>query len=107
MAHFMSIPPVTGNWEDFVINDVVNYVDQNFRTIQKVQARGIAGHSMGGFGALNIAMRHPDIFSCVYGMSPGLFDNNGLRNSPFDFTKMDPLAALPPEDGRNKCFKEK
>lgn len=98
--------PVTGNWEDFVINDVVNYVDQNFRTIQKVQARGIAGHSMGGFGALNIAMRHPDIFSCVYGMSPGLFDNNGLRNSPFDFTKMDPLAALPPEDGRNEYFKK-
>lgn len=89
--------PVTGNWEDFVVKDVVNYVDQNYRTIANAQSRGIAGHSMGGFGSLNIAMRHPDIFSCVYSMSPGLFDNNGLNEVDFDFSKENPYATLSPE----------
>lgn len=98
--------PVTGNWEDFVTMDVVNYVDQNFRTLANVQARGIAGHSMGGFGSLHIAMRHPDVFSCVYSMSPGLFDSTGLSISPFDFARVDPLAALPSETGRNEYFQK-
>ena len=73
--------PVTGNWEDFIAADVVNYVDANYRTIPDAGARGISGHSMGGFGALNIAMHRPDVFSAVYSLSPGLFDENGLAES--------------------------
>lgn len=73
--------PVTGNWEDFIVKDVVGYVDGHFRTLAQVESRGITGHSMGGFGALNIAMHHPEMFSAVYSMSPGLFDENGLAES--------------------------
>jgi pimeloyl-ACP methyl ester carboxylesterase len=73
--------PVTGNWEDHIVNDVVGYVDSHFRTLPQAESRGITGHSMGGFGALNIAMRHPDVFSAVYSMSPGLFDESGLEES--------------------------
>ena len=73
--------PVTGNWEDYIVEDVVGYVDANFRTLQQAESRGITGHSMGGFGALNIAMHHPDVFSAVYSMSPGLFDGGGLAES--------------------------
>ena len=73
--------PVTGNWEDFIVKDLVGYVDGHFRTLPQAESRGITGHSMGGFGALNIAMRHPDVFSAVYSMSPGLFDENGLAES--------------------------
>jgi enterochelin esterase-like enzyme len=72
---------VTGGWEDFIVNDVVGYVDTHYRSIAQANARAISGHSMGGFGALNIAMRHPDIFSAVYSLSPGLFDPNGLAES--------------------------
>jgi len=64
---------VSGNWEDFVINDVVGYIDTNYRTLQDKKFRAISGHSMGGFGALNLAMRHPDFFGAVYALSPGLF----------------------------------
>ena len=39
------------------------------------------GHSMGGYGALNAAMKHPDVFGAVYAISPGLFDANGLSES--------------------------
>ncbi len=73
--------PVTGNWEDHIVNEVVGYVDSHFRTLPQAESRGIAGHSMGGFGALNIVMRHPDVFSAVYSMSPGLFDESGLEES--------------------------
>lgn len=60
----------TGNWEDYIVRDVVQYVDENFRTLATVARRGIAGHSMGGYGALTLAFRHPDVFSSVYAMSP-------------------------------------
>jgi pimeloyl-ACP methyl ester carboxylesterase len=62
--------PVTGNWEDFVVRDLVGHVDRKYRTIRSRTGRGIAGHSMGGYGALRIAMRNPDIFSAVYALSP-------------------------------------
>ncbi len=73
--------PVTGNWEDFVVQEVVRYVDSHYRTIARVESRSISGHSMGGFGSLNIAMLHPDLFGSVYSLSPGLFDEKGLANS--------------------------
>ncbi|HYH04404.1 MAG TPA: alpha/beta hydrolase-fold protein [Bacillota bacterium] len=73
--------PVTGNWEDFLINDVVSYIDHNYRTIAKPHSRGIAGFSMGGFAALNLAFKHPELFSVVYSLSPGLFNPDGLKKA--------------------------
>jgi len=60
----------TGNWEDYLVRDLVAYVDSAYRTLANVASRGIAGHSMGGFGALTLAMRHPDVYHAVYGLSP-------------------------------------
>ena len=71
---------VTGNWEDFVVNDVVKYVDSTYRTIKDRKHRCLVGHSMGGFGALNIGSKHDDLFGSVYSMSPGLFNSTGLQN---------------------------
>lgn len=71
---------VTGNWEDFVVSDVISYVDQNYRTLAKPESRAITGHSMGGYGALNLGMLHPEVFKVVYGMSPGLFNEQGLAD---------------------------
>ena len=68
---FYSNSEVFGNWEDFTAFDLVNYVDANYRTLAAKESRGITGHSMGGYGALKIAMHHPDIFSSVYALSPG------------------------------------
>ena len=61
---------VTGNWEDFICRDLVGYIDRTYRTIPQARARGLAGHSMGGYGAFLLAMRHPEIFSAVYALSP-------------------------------------
>jgi pimeloyl-ACP methyl ester carboxylesterase len=73
--------PLTGGWEDYVVKDVVEYVDRNFRTIPAAAARGLAGHGMGGIGALELALKHPDQFSAVYALSPALFDQDGLKDS--------------------------
>lgn len=59
----------TGNWEDFTATELVNYMDTRYRTIARPESRAIAGHSMGGYGAIRIAMRHPDVFSVVYSMN--------------------------------------
>ncbi len=50
-------------YEDHIYKDVVGYVDQTFPTITSVKSRAIAGLSMGGYGAMMLAMRHPDVFS--------------------------------------------
>ncbi|MEZ4829051.1 MAG: alpha/beta hydrolase-fold protein [Bacteroidia bacterium] len=68
---FYSNSALFGNWEDFTAYDLVAYMDKNYRTIARKESRGITGHSMGGYGALKIAMHHPDIFSTVYAISPG------------------------------------
>ncbi|GAA0546073.1 S-formylglutathione hydrolase FrmB [Rhizomicrobium palustre] len=60
----------TGFWEDFMTKDLVSYIDGHYRTIAKRESRGIAGHSMGGYGTLRIAMRHPDLYAAFYAMSP-------------------------------------
>lgn len=59
-----------GRWEDFVVQDLVAAVDARFRTRPDRANRGLAGQSMGGFGALSIAGRHPDRFGFVYATSP-------------------------------------
>ncbi|WP_353721146.1 alpha/beta hydrolase-fold protein [Dyadobacter sp. 676] len=59
-----------GNWEDFVSKELVAYVDQHYRTIARAASRGLAGHSMGGYGTIRIGERHPEIFSSIYLLSP-------------------------------------
>ena len=59
----------TGDWESFVAKDLVAYVDGHYRTLPNRMSRGLAGHSMGGYGAVRIGMKRPDVFSSLYIMS--------------------------------------
>lgn len=70
--------PVIGNWEDFVVQEVVSYMDKNYRTIADSNSRGISGYSMGGFGALYLSLRHPDVYNSVLVFCPGVFADNDL-----------------------------
>ncbi len=60
----------TGDWEDYVARELVASVDAHFRTIPHAASRGLAGHSMGGYGTMRIGMKHPEIFSSIYLLSP-------------------------------------
>jgi len=60
----------TGDFENFIAHDLVTYIDAHYRTIARRESRGLVGHSMGGYGATRIGMKHADIFGSLYIMSP-------------------------------------
>ncbi len=60
----------TGDFEKFIAHDVVTYIDAHYRTIANRESRGLVGHSMGGYGATRIGMKHADVFGSLYIMSP-------------------------------------
>ena len=62
----------TNNWADYIVWDVVNHVDWHYRTIAKREGRAIAGQSMGGYGALTLGLRNPDMFISIGSMSGAL-----------------------------------
>lgn len=69
---FYSNSTLTGNWEDFMVKELVQYVDAHYRTLANRASRGIGGHSMGGYGAFKLGMLHPEVYSSIYALSPGL-----------------------------------
>jgi enterochelin esterase-like enzyme len=60
----------SGDWEEFVADDLVAAVDSRFRTLTHRMSRGIAGHDAGGEAALRIGMKRPEVFANLYVMSP-------------------------------------
>jgi S-formylglutathione hydrolase FrmB len=60
--------PATGNWEDFLVRELVPHIDGNYRTIAHRDSRGLLGDGVGGYGAIRLGMRHPGLFGVVYAM---------------------------------------
>lgn len=60
----------TGDFEQFIAHDLVTYIDTHYRTLPNRLSRGLVGHSMGGYGATRIGMKHADVFGSLYIMSP-------------------------------------
>ncbi|MGD2168370.1 MAG: alpha/beta fold hydrolase [Gammaproteobacteria bacterium] len=92
----------TGNFEDYVSRDVVAYMDAHYRTIPVRESRGLVGHSMGGYGASRISMKHSDVFGSVYIMSPCCMQPRGPE-VPFntDAELGDALAIEAPGESAN------
>jgi enterochelin esterase-like enzyme len=61
--------PTTGDWEGYISHDLVEYIDSHYRTVADRTSRGLAGHSMGGYGTVRIGMKHPEAFGALYAMS--------------------------------------
>ncbi|MBU3077375.1 esterase [Sphingomonas sp. XMGL2] len=83
-----SSSPTTGDFETFVARDLVRFIDGHYRTIADRMSRGLAGHSMGGYGTSRIGMKHADMFGAIYMMSPCCL-------SPRDPRQLDPAALAP------------
>jgi hypothetical protein len=62
--------PATGNWEDFMVRELVPFIDGKFKTIPSRDSRGISGVFIGGYGAIRFGMKHPEVFGTVYAMHP-------------------------------------
>lgn len=64
-----SSSPTTGDWETFIADDLPTAIDKRYRTIARRDGRGLAGHSMGGYGTMRIGMKRPNAFAALYAMS--------------------------------------
>jgi enterochelin esterase-like enzyme len=84
-------------WADFVATDLVKHVDMTFRTDARRERRAIGGLSMGGHGALQLALNHPDTFSIAGAHSPTLRPFEETPEFFGDqkwFAKYDPLSLV-------------
>ena len=68
-----------GDWEGYIADDLVGYMDSHYRTLATRASRGLAGHSMGGYGTLRIAMKRPDVFSAIYALSSCCLNEGTVR----------------------------
>jgi S-formylglutathione hydrolase FrmB len=89
----------TGDFESYVARDVVAYIDAHYRTIATRESRGLVGHSMGGYGATRIGMKHADEFGSLYIMSPCCLSPRGSATGrgapgPGATTNEEALAAV-------------
>ncbi|TNF40534.1 MAG: esterase [Cytophagales bacterium] len=91
-----------GDWETFVTQELVSYVDSNYRTIPKKTSRGLAGHSMGGYGTLRLGMKYPDVYSAIYALSPCCMDGGASTNPEL----MKKLETLTPDQLQETSFFE-
>ncbi len=93
----------TGDFEQFVAHDLVSYLDAHYRTIPKRTSRGLVGHSMGGYGASRIGMKHSDVFGSLYIMSPCCLSARGAGSGNPEVQKA--LEAVKtPEDSAKLPF---
>ncbi|MEW6741449.1 MAG: alpha/beta hydrolase-fold protein [Planctomycetota bacterium] len=65
--------PAVGRYEDYIAAEVIPYVDAAFRTHAHPRARAVTGRSSGGYGALRLAMRRPQLFAAVACHSPDCY----------------------------------
>ncbi len=85
---------VTGDWETFIARDLVAYIDSHYRTLARPESRGLAGHSMGGYGAIRLAMKRPGVFSSVYSMSPCCLTPPNPQQPYMGAAKIEAVASL-------------
>ncbi len=78
---FYANSPVSGYWEDAILEEIVPFIDKKYRTVSNPSGRMLAGYSMGGFASWNLALRHPDIFAAFWACCPGAWDENGQRDT--------------------------
>ncbi len=65
--------PFEHSWGGLITDTLVPAIDRSYRTIASAAARGVAGHGFGGYGAISLATRRPELFGAVYAMSPCCF----------------------------------
>lgn len=104
---FLADSPVTGYWEKAFINELIPYIDGNYRTIASKNSRGLSGFSMGGYITVKTALNNPDYFNACYGMGPGLLraeDMDVAMGSWSDQFKEAYGSAFAPEPDRNPSY---
>ncbi|MXO70831.1 alpha/beta hydrolase [Alteraurantiacibacter buctensis] len=99
---FYSNSVTTGNFENFIADELVAHIDSRYRTLARPESRGLVGHSMGGYGASRIGVRRADRYRALYLMSPCCQSPLGMRGltaadaqAIFGLTSPEQSASLP------------
>ncbi len=90
---FYSNSVTTGNFENFIADELVDFIDGRYRTLARPESRGLVGHSMGGYGASRIGIRRAERFGALYLMAPCCQSAMGARGLTAEQVKQ--LEALP------------
>ncbi|WP_242499227.1 alpha/beta hydrolase family protein [Flavobacterium sp. 140616W15] len=72
MEIFDSPIDTTFKYETYVIDELVPFIDKNYKTITSREGRAISGLSMGGHGALYLSFKHQEVFGAAGSMSGGV-----------------------------------
>jgi enterochelin esterase-like enzyme len=97
---------VNGDWDTFISRDLVQFIDGKYRTLARPESRGLAGHSMGGYGTLRLGMLRPGVFSALYALSPCCLAPN-VQPDPRMFegaARVKSLDEIPPADFFTKAM---
>jgi enterochelin esterase-like enzyme len=94
----------TGDFENFIAHDVVAYMDAHYRTLPNRQSRGLVGHSMGGYGATRIGMKHSDVFGSLYIMSPCCLSPRGAGPGNPEMEKSLEAVKTPEDSAKLNFF---
>lgn len=101
---FYSNSTVTGNFENFIADELIAYVDGHYRSIASPKSRGLVGHSMGGYGAARIGMHRADKFGALYMMSPCCLSPVGAQGlTPKEVAEIEKMAN--PNDATGAAFR--
>ena len=103
-SYYFDSPLVKNSqFETFIANELIDKIDNTYRTVRDRTGRIIAGLSMGGHGAMFIASRHPDLYAAAGSMSGVMNINTASWKVPTDFAKSraDNFTRLlgPPKEG--------
>ncbi len=65
MFSFYTNSPLNGNFEDYIVQDLVDFIDAQYNTIEDPSGRAVVGHSQGGYAAFKFGLLYPDVFGTV------------------------------------------
>jgi S-formylglutathione hydrolase FrmB len=90
---------LNGGFEDYIVNDLVNFIDANYRTKDTKNGRALIGTSQGGYAAIKLGMLHPDKF-CVVASHTGLLYIQGFLSEPDALFDENPGGEILPGPGK-------
>jgi putative tributyrin esterase len=89
-------------FEDYIVKDLIAEIDDKFPTVRNRDARGVAGLSMGGYGAIKLALKYPDLFAFAGSLSGALNAGENLYQLRPEF-RAKLLEVFGPEGSRTRA----
>jgi enterochelin esterase family protein len=105
LSYWVNHSDGSGNWNQYVADDVVKHIDANYRTIARADARALGGLSNGAVGALKIGFDRPDVFGVIGSHAPAIRTYEEalpfMRGEDWFGAQVDPISAVEQGKGRS------